>query len=315
MFSSMDDCAPLPSATIVITAPTPMIMPSMVSAVRILLRASARRAIRNVMKMDMLSLPLRGGGCAGARYPAASSPFWSSSTSSGRRRQRRELDPGHAALLDAAVRDDLAVPERDHARPVLGDVVLVRDQQDRDAVLLVETLEDLHHLDAGPRVEVAGRLVGQHDRRVVDQRAGDRHALLLAAGQLVRVVMRAGLHPDRLQRRHGPLVARRCPPALAVVEQRQLDVLERRRPREQVEPLEHEPDLVVPHGGQLVPRQLGDVAAVEDVLPRLGRSRQPRMCMNVDLPDPEGPVTARNSPASMSSETPRSAWTLTSPTT
>ncbi len=36
--------------------------------------------------------------------------------------------------------------------------------------------------------------------------------------------------------------------------------------------------------------------------------------MNVDLPEPDGPTTATNSPASMSSVTPRSARTATSPT-
>ena len=35
-------------------------------------------------------------------------------------------------------------------------------------------------------VEIAGRLVRPHDRRVVDERARDRHALALAAGELVR---------------------------------------------------------------------------------------------------------------------------------
>src|SRR5438046_3019092 len=39
------------------------------------------------------------------------------------------------------------------------------------------------------------------------------------------------------------------------------------------------------------------------------------MCMNVDLPDPDGPVTAMNSPRSTSRFTPRSAFTSTSPTT
>ena len=38
------------------------------------------------------------------------------------------------------------------------------------------------------------------------------------------------------------------------------------------------------------------------------------MCMKVDLPDPDGPVTARNSPRSTSKFTPRSALTSTSPT-
>ena len=37
------------------------------------------------------------------------------------------------------------------------------------------------------------------------------------------------------------------------------------------------------------------------------------MCMNVDFPDPEGPVTATKEPGPMSSVTPRSAGTRTSP--
>src|SRR5439155_10784042 len=46
-------CAPSPSATMVMTAPTPMIMPSMVRAVRILLRLSAFSAMRKTMNTDM----------------------------------------------------------------------------------------------------------------------------------------------------------------------------------------------------------------------------------------------------------------------
>ena len=55
----------------------------------------------------------------------------------------------------------------------------------------------VHHLDARAGVEVAGRLVGQQDRRVVDERPRDGHALLLAAGQLVRVMVRPLLQADR----------------------------------------------------------------------------------------------------------------------
>src|SRR5262245_18235806 len=49
--------------------------------------------------------------------------------------------------------------------------------------------------------------------------------------------------------------------------------------------------------------------------PDVGRSRQPMMCMNVDLPEQDGPVTERNSPRCTSRLTPRSARTSTSPTT
>ena len=37
------------------------------------------------------------------------------------------------------------------------------------------------------------------------------------------------------------------------------------------------------------------------------------MFISVDLPDPDGPMTATNSPAAMSTLTPRNACTSTSP--
>jgi hypothetical protein len=43
--------------------------------------------------------------------------------------------------------------------------------------------------------------------------------------------------------------------------------------------------------------------------PPEGVSRQPSRFMKVDFPEPEGPMTATNSPAAMSSDTPFSAVT------
>ena len=47
--------------------------------------------------------------------------------------------------------------------------------------MLAQQLEDVA---PGRRVEIAGRLVGQHDRRIVRERTRQRDPLLLAAGQL-----------------------------------------------------------------------------------------------------------------------------------
>ena len=47
--------------------------------------------------------------------------------------------------------------------------------------------------------------------------------------------------------------------------------------------------------------------------PEVGRSRPARRCIRVDLPEPEGPMTAVNWPAGTSSETPRRASTADSP--
>ncbi|MCG3163444.1 MAG: hypothetical protein JMDDDDMK_04871 [Acidobacteria bacterium] len=49
----IEACAPWPMLTMAITAATPMTMPSMVRAERILLRASARKAIRKITSMFM----------------------------------------------------------------------------------------------------------------------------------------------------------------------------------------------------------------------------------------------------------------------
>ena len=51
--SSIIALAPVPSATMAITAATPMIMPSIVSAVRSLFRPSALKATRNVINSDI----------------------------------------------------------------------------------------------------------------------------------------------------------------------------------------------------------------------------------------------------------------------
>src|SRR5919108_2420149 len=163
--ASIEVCAPVPSATIVITAATPMIIPSIVSAVRILLRPSAFNAIRKIIRIDMGSHSL------------------------GRFGQRGELVVRVPPACDGPVGHDVAVAERHHARAVFGDVHLVRDEHDRDAALLVQPLKNAHHFDAGFRIEVPGRLVGEENRRVVHERACDRHTLLLPAGQLVRMMI------------------------------------------------------------------------------------------------------------------------------
>ena len=75
----------------------------------------------------------------------------------------------------------------------------MRDEDDRQAVVAIEPLEDVHDLDARSRVEIAGRLVRQQQLRIVDERAGDCDPLLLAAGQLIRMVIEPLAEPDGTQ--------------------------------------------------------------------------------------------------------------------
>ena len=72
-----------------------------------------------------------------------------------------------------------------------GDLGVVGDEDDR-AARPVELAEQLEDLAARGLVEVAGRLVGEDERGVGDEGAGDGDALLLAAGELGRLVGRPG---------------------------------------------------------------------------------------------------------------------------
>ena len=77
----------------------------------------------------------------------------------------------------------------------LGGQGVVRDHDDRLLELAIEQLEQVEDLAGGGAVEVAGRLVGDEQVGVGDDRPGDGHALFLAAGELARIVVLASLRP------------------------------------------------------------------------------------------------------------------------
>ena len=99
-----------------------------------------------------------------------------------------------ADLLDAALvhhRDAVAHRERLF--------LVVRHEDERDADLALDALQlELHRL-AQLQVERAERLVEQQRARVVDERAGQRDALLLAAGELARLAVREVGEPHDLE--------------------------------------------------------------------------------------------------------------------
>jgi hypothetical protein len=88
------------------------------------------------------------------------------------------------------------------------------------------------------------------------------------------------------------------PPAhgAAAVQQAERDVVHRVQVIEQEELLEHEPQPVPAHRGQLGVGQRGHLAP-GDPDHAAGRfSSVPRTCSRVDLPEPDGPRTASRSP-------------------
>ena len=122
-------------------------------------------------------------------------------------RRRALVDLGRRAdLLDPAlVEDGQPVAHRERLLLVVGHV------DERDADLLLDRLELDLHLLAELEVERAERLVEEQHARPVDERAGERDALALAAGQLARLARLVALEADHPQRLGD--ARRRAPPS------------------------------------------------------------------------------------------------------
>src|ERR1039457_807505 len=182
--------------------------------------------------------------CARARETRPSGCFRSSSRRGSFHGLRAD---GVPPLRHGNVGKNLSVAKRDDALGVLGDVLLVRDEDDRLS-LVVQLLKDRHDLDRGLRVEVSRGLVREKDRRVVHEAARDRDALLLAARELGRGVVPAISEAHALETAQS-LRARLFLGGFRLlrVQERKLEVVKSVRPRKKVEALEYEPDLVVPN--------------------------------------------------------------------
>jgi hypothetical protein len=117
----------------------------------------------------------------------------------------------------------------------------------------------IQHLADQFRVERGGDLVEQHDLRLHRQRPDDRHALLLAARELVGIMVHVVGKTEALEQPHraGKLAAR----ATAHPHGREHHVFARAHMREEVVGLEHDADPLA-HRLRIEPR-LGDVHAVQ----------------------------------------------------
>ena len=146
----------------------------------------------------------------------------------------------------------------------------------------------------------------------MDERAGNRAALQLAARELRRIVPQPLGQADaigRAPRAAGAATVDRWPRE----QQRQRDVLEQRQRRQQVEELEDEADALAPDPGQLVVAEASRATDSSRTIPEVGRSIAPQRCSSVDLPQPDGPTSATKSPSATSRVTPATAWTWVSP--
>ena len=123
---------------------------------------------------------------------------------SGSRLRLRAAAVTTAPRWRAGVGDDVAVEDLDCAGHALGDGVVVGDDHDGRAGL-VELIDQGQDGLPGRLVEVAGRLVGEHDGGLADQGAGDRDPLALPARELGGTGSGALGQADQLERVERPL--------------------------------------------------------------------------------------------------------------
>ena len=188
------DQAPVPISAIAKSDPTPMMIPSVVSAERRALRRSERSAVAEVRarkRRSATTLRLAFGATAGMLADVADAVI----SLVGRCQ--------HAAVIVV----HQAVADPDDAVGVRGDRRIVSHQHDRQAILAVELAEEVEDLLAGRGVEVAGGLVGDQQGAAVDQRPGDGDPLLLAAREPRRLVVEPVAQPDPFEQRPGTVAA------------------------------------------------------------------------------------------------------------
>ena len=158
------------------------------------------------------------------------------------------------ALIDS----EMAVDEFDAAIRLLRDVRVVGDHEDgvASAVEFAEEADDDFFVGL---IEIAGGLVGKDELGLIDERAGDGDALLLAAGKLRRKMGEAMAEADALESFGGLVLV-----GDAVEVLREHDIFERAEIRNEVELLEDETDFLSAVADEFVFTEIGKVDAVDE---------------------------------------------------
>ena len=183
-----------------------------------------------------------------------------------------------AVLLDAAVAHQHDVVGHGH-----GLDLVVGDVEHGDAEAALQRADLAPHLDAQLRVEIGERLVHQADRRLGDDRAAERDALLLAARELRGLALEQRLEAENAPRRAA--AARRAPPRHLPHLEPEDDVLGDREVRETAHSVWNTIDTPRFAGGRLRRRRgrrSGSSPRCAVSSPAISRSV-------VDLPQPDGP--------------------------
>ena len=176
---------------------------------------------------------------------------------------------------------------------------------------LRQVLDHLQHLADQLRVQRGRGLVEQHQLGAQRQRAGDADALLLAAGELVGVLVRLLREADLRQQAQRLVASLPLRPPLH--DDRALDdVLQHRHVREQVVALEDHAALGAEARAASARsgcRRSRPTTSPMVMTPASAWSSALSVRRTVVLPEPDGPITAVTVPARTSNEMPRrTSW-------
>ena len=127
---------------------------------------------------------------------------------------------------------------------LLGQFWIVCDHDDQP--ILGDLFQKIHHLDAGIRVQGARRFIRQKNIWIIDQGAGNGHALHLSTGHLVGFFMQLLTQTHLFQRGDGPFTAFRS--GDAGNGQRQLYIGQHGLMRDQVITLKHKSNRMIAVG-------------------------------------------------------------------
>src|SRR5262249_29969770 len=115
--------------------------------------------------------------------------------------ERAVIDLVWRAKLD----DSSSVYHADPVRHRYRLLLVVGDEEESGLDLPLQALQEALHLPAKLGVEGAQRLVQQDQTRATDERAGQRHALLLSTAQLGRIAVGKTLELHERERSANPL--------------------------------------------------------------------------------------------------------------
>ena len=200
-------------------------------------------------------------------------------------------------LVDFSGRADLLDLALVHQHHAVGHFerffLVVRDEDAGDVQLVVQAPQPAAQLLAHLGVERAERLVQQQHLGLDRQRARQRDALPLSAGELMRIAVGEPVELHQLQQLvHLAPDFRRSRAARARLHaQAEGDVLEHGHVPEQRVVLEHEADLPLAHVLRRTHPRHGTGRC-----PLSGTSRPAMMRSSVVLPQPDGPSSATSSP-------------------